>query len=134
VGDNDRMFHRVRAVGDRSGGLPQGMTLESRLVHTGGDGWCIRDGERMLAEFEWPALRISVSWKAMVFADAAEEEAYDSHSDDLDLAGVLDRFEADLATRGIAMPRPEEPVHDEAFIDTLSNAYVSGPSMTTPGS
>lgn len=130
VGDNDRMFHRVRAVGDRSAGLPKGMTLESRLVHSGGDAWCIRDGERTLSEFEWPALRISVSWKAMVFADAAEEEAYDTHSHDLELAEVLDRFEADLDARGITMPRPEVPVHDEAFIDTISNAYVSGPSTT----
>lgn len=130
VGDNDRMFHRVRAVGDRSLGLPRGMSLESRLEHTGGDAWRIRDGARTLAELEWPALRISVSWKARVFADAAEEEAYASHADDLDLETVLDRFEADLALRGIAMPRPDAPVHHEAFIETISNAYVSGPGPT----
>ncbi len=128
VGDNDRMFHRVRAVGDRAAGLPRGLTLASRLEHRGGDRWRIQDGERTLAELAWPALRISVSWKALVFEDAAEEQAYDAHTDDLDLATVLDRFEADLASRGIEMPRPAAPLHDEAFIDTLSKAYVKAPS------
>jgi hypothetical protein len=127
VGDNDRMFHRIRPVGDRAAGLPQGLTLESRLEYTGGDDWRIRDGDEVLAEFAWPALRISVSWKAYVFADEAEERAYDTHSDDLEMSDVLDRFEADLDGRGIAMPRPAEPSHDEAFVDVISNAYVCEP-------
>lgn len=128
VGDNDRMFHRVRPVGDRSAGLPRGLSLESRLEHRGGDAWRIQDGDRTVAELEWPALRISVSWKAIVFGSAEEEQAYDRHSSDLDLATVLDRFEADLATRGIAMPRPASPLHDEAFVDTISSAYVTAPA------
>ncbi len=127
VGDNDRMFHRVRAVGDRANGMPQGMSLDSRLEHLGGDQWRVQDGDTTIGAFEWPALRISVSWKALVFADAAEERAYDEHTDDLDLEIVLDRFEADLDARGIRMPRPAEPSHDVGFTELISDAYVSGP-------
>ncbi len=130
VGDNDRMFHRVRAVGDRAQGLPGGMSLDTRLEHLGGERWRVQDGDTTIGAFEWPALRISVSWKAYVFADAAEERAYDEHEADLDLATVLDRFEADLDTKGIRMPRPDEPSHDPAFVGLISDTYVSGPGST----
>ncbi len=130
VGDNDRMFHRVRPVGDRAAGLPRGLSLDSRLEHRGGEAWRIQDGSRTLAELDWPSLRISMSWKAIVFASAEEEQAYDRHSDDLDLETVLDRFEADLSDRGIVMPRPAAPLHDEAFVDTISNAYVTAPRLS----
>jgi hypothetical protein len=128
VGDNDRMFHRVRPVGDRATGLPQGMTLDSRLEHLGGDRWRVQDGDTTIGAFDWPALRISVSWKAMVFADEASERAYDEHTHDLTLDEVLDRFEADLAARDIRMPRPEDPCHDEAFVEVISDAYVRTPA------
>ena len=127
VGDNDRMFHRVRPVGDRDAGLPQGMSLDSRLEFEGGDTWRIREGGETLGEFEWPALRASVSWKAIVFADEAEERSHDEHTDDLSFTALLDRFEADLAARGVTMPRPAETSHDEAFIDTITQAYVKAP-------
>lgn len=127
VGDNDRMFHRVRAVGDRNAGLPQGMSLDTRLEHVGGEHWRVQDGADTLGEFDWPSLRISVSWKAIVFRDAAEERAYDDHTADLDIGDVLDRFEADLEARDIHMPRPTEPSHDEAFIDVITEAYVTSP-------
>jgi len=128
VGDNDRMFHRVRPVGDRSKGLPGGMTLASRLEHRGGEAWRIQDGDDTIWAFDWPELRISVSWKAIVFADESEERAYDEHTSDIVLDDVLDRFEADLDGRGIRMPRPAEPSHDEAFIDVISGAYVASPA------
>jgi len=119
--------HRVRAVGDRAAGLRRGMTLESRLEHLGGERWRVQDGDTTIGELAWPALRISVSWKAIVFADAAEEQAYDEHTSDLRFHDVLDRFEADLDARGIRMPRPAEPSHDEAFIDVITDAYVAMP-------
>ena len=88
----------------------------------------MRDGDTTIGAFDWPALRISVSWKAMVFADEASERAYDEHTQDLSFDEVLDRFEVDLAARGIRMPRPEDPRHDEAFVEVISGAYVKTPA------
>ena len=104
------------------------MSLDSRLEHLGGDAWRVQDGDVTIGSFEWPSLRISVSWKALVFADAAEERAYDEHTGGLALDDVLDRFEADLDAKGIAMPRPAEPEHDEAFVEVISGAYVREPA------
>jgi hypothetical protein len=129
VGDNDRMFHRVRPVGHQRDGLLSGMTLEACLESRGGDAWAIADEGRTLAEFGYDELRISVSWKAEVFRDDAERELVDSHRDDLSLARVLQRFRDDLERRGVACELPAEPLTDQAFIDLLSRTYRREPSQ-----
>jgi hypothetical protein len=130
VGDNDRMYHRVRPVGRREDGLVSGMTLESRLEHAGGDAWRIVDAGRVLAEFEYDALRISVSWKAEVFSDAEERRTVDEHLHDLSLEDVVGRFCADLEDRKISADRPTDPLVDEAFIDLLTDTYVELPDTS----
>jgi hypothetical protein len=129
VGDNDRMFHRVMPVGRLEDGLPRGLTLDSRLEHSGGDRWLIRDGDAALAEPSWPELRISVSWKASVFRDEAERQLVDEHREDIAIVEVLERFGTDLEERGIACPRPSEPLEDPEFVAALSGAYPHVPSV-----
>ncbi len=128
MGDNDRMYHRVRPVGKPSDGLIQGMTLDTRLEHRGGSRWAIAEGDETRAELDYDALRISVSWKAQVFRSAAEREKVDTHGDDLTLDDALDRFYRDLEARGIDFDRPEDPLRDEPFIDLLSATYRREPS------
>ena len=129
VGDNDRMFHRVRPVGRTEDGLLPDMTLDTRLEHLGGDDWRIADGDRTRAELRYERLRISVSWKAEVFRDAAEQRLVDEHRDDLAIDEVLDRLLDDLARRGLAAQRPTEPASDPEFIDLLSRAYRREPGL-----
>ena len=62
MGDNDRMYHRVRPVGNRDKGFLMGMTLDTRLEHQGGEDWIIIDGDERRAELSYNDLRISVSW------------------------------------------------------------------------
>ena len=50
--------------------------------------------------YAWDELRYSVSWKAYCFVDEAERDAWRDHTDDLDLATVLDALVADLHRRG----------------------------------
>ena len=57
----------------------------------------MRDAARCLGRFGWDALRVSLSWKALVFASDAERRRHDEHTDDIDLAEVVRRFAADLA-------------------------------------
>lgn len=128
VGDNDFMWHRVRPTGKPRDGMVR-LSLDSELVRNE-TGWAVRDGERELGAFGWDALRISLSWKALVFASDADRRRYDEHSDDIDLAEVVRRFDADLRARGIEAAWPADPVHDPATIRLLTETYVRYPAET----
>lgn len=132
VGDNDRMFHRVRPTGNRESGLLTKMTLDSQLVHVGGDAWSVIDGDRgeTLAELDYDALRISISWKARIFEDELEERRYLEHEDDITIDSVFERFYSDLWDRGIYFDVPDDPEHDPKFVETLASAYIREPSTT----
>jgi hypothetical protein len=127
VGDNDFMWHRVRPTGRAEDGMVQ-LTLDSELAPDG-EQWAIVDGGRRLARFACETMRVSVSWKAMVFESARDRARYDEHSDDIDLDGVLERFTRDLAGRGIACRIPDDPVRDPDFIRLLQRTYVRTPSV-----
>lgn len=126
VGDNDFMWHRVRPTGRVEDGMPS-LTLDSELRRAGAR-WSIVDGDRALATFGRERLRVSLSWKALVFAGDADRRRYDDHEDDLDLAEVLRRFTADLAARGISVTLPEDPVRSPEFTRLLHEHYVRYPT------
>ena len=129
VGDNDVMFHRVESIGGPDDDMIRGLTLDSRLQPDGERGWRVMDGERELATYRNDQVRISVSWKAQMFADPDAARAYDEHSDDLDLERVLDRFRDDFAARGRPLDVPVDPLHDPAFVRTLSRTYHVAPTV-----
>lgn len=128
VGDNDFMWHRVRPTGRPRDGMAK-LGLDSELVYEGG-AWAVRDGERTLGRFGWDALRVSLSWKALVFESEADLRRYEEHTDDIDLAEVLRRYERDLAARGISVSWPDDPVHDPATMRLLTETYVRFPIET----
>jgi hypothetical protein len=129
VGDNDRMYHRVRPVGARDDGMLMGMSLDTTLEHDGGSRWAIRQDGETRAEIDWSALRISVSWKAYVYRDAEQRRAHNEGRGGLDLDAVLDRFGDDLRSREIAFSPPAEPLHDESFVEILTASYVKTPTV-----
>lgn len=128
VGDNDFMWHRVRPTGSPRDGMVR-LSLESELAREDG-GWVVRDGERELGRFGWESLRVSLSWKALVFGSEREARSYDEHADDIDLAEVVRRYDADLRARGIELDWPADPVHDAATIARLSEVYVRYPATS----
>jgi len=127
VGDNDFMWHRVRPTGRPEDGMVQ-LSLDSELTYGEGQ-WAIVGEGRRLASFAQPGMRVSVSWKAMVFESDSDRERYDSHRDDIDLAGVISRFRRDLDQRDIAVDVPDEPTRDPGFIRLLQDTYVRTPSV-----
>lgn len=129
MGDNDCMFHRVEAVGGADDDMVRGLTLDSQLVCAGGDAWEVHDGGRVLGRWPWSRVRVSVSWKAIVFADAADLERYDAHTDDLDLPTVLEIFARDLAARGTPAAMPADPLHDRDLIALLTRTYHQAPTV-----
>ncbi len=133
VGDNDRMYHRVRPVGARDKGLLMGMTLDTRLEHQGGDDWVIADGDERRAELGYDELRISVSWKAQVFRDERECKLYDEHLEDLSIDEVFERFYTDLDARGVPFARSDTPIDDPELVDVLARTYVNEPTVFEAG-
>ncbi|MEN8183851.1 MAG: hypothetical protein ABFS46_15085 [Myxococcota bacterium] len=129
VGDNDRMYHRVRPVGTREQGLLMGMTLETRLEHDGHDAWAIRQDGETRAEMSFGDLRVSVSWKAYVYRDAEQRRRHEQGVGALGLDAVLDRFTRDLQARGLGFDLPADPLHEEPFVELLTKTYVTVPSV-----
>jgi hypothetical protein len=75
-------------------------------------------------------MRVSLSWKAIAFADEADRRRHDEHLDDINLDQVLRRFTADFAAHGKSLEIPPDPVGNEAFVRTLRDAYVRYPSTS----
>lgn len=129
VGDNDVMFHRVEAVGGPDDDMVRGLTLDSELCFAGDGAWEVRDARHVLARYPTSQVRVSLSWKAVVFRDAEEARLYDEHADDLSLPAVLATLRDDLAARGVAAPQPADPLHDPEFVAALTRTYHQAPTV-----
>jgi hypothetical protein len=127
VADNDFMWHRVRPTGRVEDGMVT-LTRDAELVRRDAGQWAIVDGGVDRAAFPTEQLRVSLSWKALAFADDLDRRRFDEHTDDVGLPEVLQRFSADFADRGESLRIPADPVADPDFIRTLHAAYVRYPS------
>jgi hypothetical protein len=128
VGDNDYMFHRVEAVGPDEHTLPKGLTLDSQLCWSG-DAWEVVEQGDVRARYKFEDVRVSVSWKAQVFADARQQALYRNREDDLTLDQVVEMLLADLAAKGTPAERPADPLHDREFVEVLNTAYRRAPTV-----
>lgn len=127
VADNDVLWHRVRPTGRPEDGMVS-LGLDAELVRVDTDTWAIVDDGDEVARFPREALRVSLSWKAIVFDDEAERRRYDEHTDDIDLAEVVARFRADLDRRDVDLRLPEDPRRDPTVLRTLQEVYVRYPT------
>src|SRR5262245_40247755 len=98
--DTDSVFHGVERIADvPAEELPRlrpGMTLD----FAGAQQWAVHDGDDgAVAEYAWPELRFSVSWKAYCFEDVRERDTWRQHRDDLTLDRIVERLVADLCAR-----------------------------------
>jgi hypothetical protein len=125
VGDNEMMFHRIGAIGASGAPLLKGATVDSQLapvVDEPGD-WSVIDAGQELMRYTAEEIRISVSWKAEVFADAEAARIRREAADDIGLEQVVEILLAALADQGMPASRPSDPLHDVAFIDRLKELY-----------
>jgi hypothetical protein len=123
LADNESTYHGVAPLGAPGATMPEGLGRESRLVR-GESGWDVHDAEgREQAHFDDDEVRITVSWKADVFANAAEAQLHDRGEDALTLQRVVDLLQKDLAARGIDVREPTDPLADQAWIGLLASTY-----------
>ena len=124
--DTDTVFHGVDTVGGADEPAPP-VEVGATLTHASGDEWVLADAhDREVRRYQWPDLRLSVSWKAYCFADDAERTAWREHRDDLDYATVVERLVADLHERGVV---DADPPHDRALGLAMIDTYVRFPGM-----
>ena len=91
----------------------------------------MRHGDRVLADYSWPDIRYSISWKGYCFVDAAERAVWEEHSDDIGLEQILDAFEKDLRQRGLLDGSRPDP---DTFALLMSETYIHFPqSMRAAG-
>lgn len=127
VADNDFMWHRVRPTGRVEDGMVT-LSRAAELVRLDDEQWVIRDDGADRAVFPREKLRVSLSWKALAFADDADRRRHDDHTADIELSEVLQRFSDDFARRGEQLDIPADPVADPEFVRRLNAAYVHYPS------
>ncbi|MEA3056251.1 MAG: hypothetical protein QOD30_1683 [Actinomycetota bacterium] len=117
--DTDSIFHGVdRVEGDDS--ILRDVRSGQRLFHDGGGAWSLRSGDRVIAKVTTDDLRYSASWKAYCFADDAEREAWESHTDDLTLDVILATLLDDLGV--------DRPDSDVDLGKLLIDRYITFPS------
>ena len=82
--DTDQVFHGVERVSQKLPDLPP-IEKSARLHFQGDNAWQLRDGDRVLGDYDWSEIRYSISWKAYCFEDAAERDLWASGTDDLSI-------------------------------------------------
>ena len=126
--DTDSVFHGVdRVLGDEAelARIRPGM----RMFYDGDGRWRVRDGDEVISSYDEDEIRLSISWKAYCFTDAAERAAWRANTDDLLLETILDTLVDDLRTRG-RLGVGERPPPDAELGRLLINEYVRFPSPT----
>ncbi len=113
VADNDRIYHRIGAVGP-SGTPPSDVPATSTTVHRNG-GWDIVDDGQVIASYTDVEVRISILWKAQVHTGGAAPDA-------LTMTQVVDIICTDLARRGINVPTPAT-LDDVDWLDLVHRTY-----------
>ena len=130
VGDNDVMFHRVESVGGSDDDMVRGLTLDSELVSRSDGAWEVHDHGQVLGQ--WPAsrVRVSLSWKALVFRDAGRGARPSTSTPTTSpWRRCSSTLTADLTARGVEVPASAEPLRDPAFVAAASRAYHASPTV-----
>lgn len=132
VGDNDFMPHEVQRVGPRGSTKPDGMTIRSELAWDDGR-WHIVDDGAVLDSYDDDEVRLSLSWKAKVYADEDERARADAGTDGVDVDEALARLEADLAMSASPEPLAGHTVDSAALRDQLNRRYSAYTPSIAPG-
>lgn len=116
VADNDRMYHRIGAIGDPHAELPR-MSAAAHIQPNGDGRWSILENGEVRATYPSHALRLSVVWKAAI-------RDRESSTDNLSLDRIMAIFTADLRHRNVAFQLPSNPLADAAWILLLQRIYA----------
>ena len=121
--DTDMVFHGVERVKQALPDLPA-IGKQTRLHYCGDGEWQLRQENIPVADYRWPQLRYSISWKAYCFEDQAEEALWREGTGDLSLDFILEVFEVELKARGLITGKRPQP---DDFALLLVNSFIHFP-------
>lgn len=124
VADNDRMYHRIGWVGDPDAVGPA-ISPAATIRHLDDATWAITDADETTAIHPDEQVRISVLWKAQV-ADTPSGDV----AAPLTASIVVDTIAADLRSRGVDRPIPDDPLADLDWIDLVHSVYYPSVRLT----
>ncbi len=129
IGDNHGMFHQVGPVGPFGQGTPRvSPSAELAPLHDGTGDWTVVDHGELVWRAPLESFRVSVLWKADVYASAAERAAREA--DLLSLQDVADTINDDLARRDLSprldLARLDDPAHRSDFAIAYPEARPVG--------
>jgi len=116
ISENDRMYHRIGAIGDLNAELPR-MSAAAHIQPDGDGGWAILEKGGIRATYPSHAIRLSVLWKA-------EVRDRTLRIDNLTLDRIMAIFTADLRHRSVDFQAPSNPLADTAWILPLQRIYA----------
>jgi len=128
LGDNHRMFHQVEPIGPFED-EPRLVTPRAELapVTDGSSDWVISDRGAEVFRAPLERYRVSVLWKADVYA--SEQERQRVQGDKLSLEDVAGIFDADLVARGAKLRFDLERLEDPGFAEALAAVYPEAVPM-----
>jgi hypothetical protein len=116
ISDNDQLYHRVDAIGDRDAELPR-MSAKAQIQPDGEGNWVILENGEPRGTYRSHAIRLSVLWKA-------EVRDSESRPDNLTLDRIMDIFASDLRRRMVDFQTPSDPLTKTAWILLLQRVYA----------
>jgi hypothetical protein len=114
--DNDRMYHRISAIGNGTEGMPR-MSASAKIQPDGRGNWIILENGEVRATYPRQAIRFSVLWKAEVGNG-------NPGIDRLTLDRTIKIFTADLRHRNVDFQVPSDPLADTGWILLLQRIYA----------
>ena len=97
VGDNDFMHHLVERNGPKGAATTEGMSINTELIHDGVSWKILEQGEE-LSSYSDLDVRLSLSWKAKVYADNQTYRDSTNGVGDIDIGEAIERFNQELGS------------------------------------
>ena len=116
LADNDRMYHRIGAVGDSGEPLPR-ISASAQIQPDGDGNWVITEDAQVRATYPSRAIRLSVVWKAEVRTTELSPE-------NLTLDQIMEIFTTDLRRRNVHFTVPSDPLADTSWTLLLQRIYA----------
>ena len=126
VGDNHGMFHQVMPIGG-AGDEPIMVTARAELAPRAHGDWSVLDQGREIWRAPLEHIRVSVLWKAHVFANEAERARLEP--DTIGHNEVVGIFNDDLARRGEPLRLDAATIADPQLVDDLRRLYPEAISV-----